>query len=58
MAVPARPRVSAAHHYIFTLHALGVPKLELPANATNAVVRFMIYQNTLATATLTGLYKR
>ena len=34
------------------------PKLALPANATNAVVRFFIYQNTLATATLTGLYKR
>ncbi len=47
-----------AHRYVFTVHALGVPKLGLPANPTNAVVRFFIHQNTLATATLTGLYKR
>ena len=55
---PCPPKGSAAHHYIFTLHALGVPRLELPANAPNAVARFLIYRNTLATATLTGLYRR
>jgi Raf kinase inhibitor-like YbhB/YbcL family protein len=55
---PCPPKGMPVHHYIFTVHALGVPKLGLPANATNAVVRFFIYQNTLATATLTGLYKR
>ena len=60
---PFPPKGLPAHRYIFTLHALGVPKLglpqlALPANATNAVVRFMLYQNTLATATLTGLYQR
>ncbi|MGN5479232.1 YbhB/YbcL family Raf kinase inhibitor-like protein [Cupriavidus basilensis] len=36
----------------------GRAELELPANPTNAVVHFVINQNTLATATLTGLYKR
>ena len=55
---PCPPKGLPAHRYIFTVHALGVPKLGVPANATNAVVRFFIYQNTLATATLTGLYKR
>jgi len=55
---PCPPKGLPAHRYIFTVHALGVPKLGLPANATNAVVRFFIYQNTLATATLTGLYQR
>lgn len=55
---PWPPTGLPAHRYIFTVHALGVPKLELPPNPTNAVVRFVINQNTLATATLTGLYKR
>ncbi|WP_095053421.1 YbhB/YbcL family Raf kinase inhibitor-like protein [Pseudomonas sp. Irchel s3b2] len=55
---PCPPAGLPAHRYIFTVHALGVPKLELPANPTNAVARFLIHQNTLATATLTGLYKR
>ncbi|MBC8751153.1 Raf kinase inhibitor-like YbhB/YbcL family protein [Paraburkholderia sp. WC7.3g] len=55
---PCPPKGLPTHRYVFTVHAMGVPKLELPANAPNAVVRFMIYQNTLATATLTGLYNR
>jgi Raf kinase inhibitor-like YbhB/YbcL family protein len=55
---PCPPKGLPVHRYIFTVYALGMPKLGLPANATNAVVRFFIYQNTLATATLTGLYKR
>jgi Raf kinase inhibitor-like YbhB/YbcL family protein len=55
---PCPPKGLPAHRYIFTVHALGVPKLEMPANPTNAVVRFFICQNTLATSTLTGLYKR
>ena len=55
---PCPPMGFPAHRYIFTVHALSVRKLELPANPTNAVVRFVINQNTLAAATLTGLYKR
>jgi Raf kinase inhibitor-like YbhB/YbcL family protein len=55
---PCPPHGLPPHRYIFTVHALGVPKLGLPPNPTNAVVRFFIYQNTLATATLTGLYNR
>ncbi|MBA2674416.1 YbhB/YbcL family Raf kinase inhibitor-like protein [Ramlibacter sp.] len=55
---PCPPKGSPAHRYIFTVHALGVPKLGLPAGTTNAVVRFMIHQNSLASASLTALYKR
>ncbi|MCW5231580.1 YbhB/YbcL family Raf kinase inhibitor-like protein [Verminephrobacter eiseniae] len=56
---PCPPKGSAAHRYIFTVHALHVASLGLPASGvTNAVVRFMIHQNTLATATLIGLYQR
>lgn len=55
---PCPPKGSPAHRYIFTVHALGISKLELPPNPTNAVVRFVMYRSTLATATLTGLYKR
>ena len=55
---PCPPKGLPAHRYIFTVHALRVPKLELPANVPNAVVRFLIHQNTLAMATLTGLYNR
>ena len=55
---PCPPKGLPAHRYIFTVHALGVAKLELPANTPNAVARFLIYQNTLATAALTGLYNR
>jgi Raf kinase inhibitor-like YbhB/YbcL family protein len=55
---PCPPKGLPPHRYIFTVHALGVPKLELPAKVPNAVVRFIIHQNTLGTATLTGLYGR
>ncbi|MES2937156.1 MAG: YbhB/YbcL family Raf kinase inhibitor-like protein [Pseudomonadota bacterium] len=55
---PCPPKGDPAHRYIFTVHALGVPKLGLPAGATNAVARFMIHQNSLASASLSGLYQR
>lgn len=55
---PCPPKGSPAHRYIFTVHALKVPQLGLPAGTTNAVVRFMIHMNSLASASITGLYKR
>ena len=52
------PEASAApRRYIFQLHALKVEQLPVPAEATNAVGRFMIHLNQLATATYTGLYE-
>ncbi|WP_338803360.1 YbhB/YbcL family Raf kinase inhibitor-like protein [Xenorhabdus griffiniae] len=48
-----------AHRYIFTVHALAVEKLPgVDAETTNAVARFMIQANTLATASITGYYQR
>ncbi|WP_340617140.1 YbhB/YbcL family Raf kinase inhibitor-like protein [Xenorhabdus entomophaga] len=47
-----------AHRYIFTVHALSVEKLGIDSDVTNAIARFMIQANTLASATITGYYQR
>ena len=46
------------HHYIFTLTALKVEKLDVPANATAAYVGFATHANELASATLKATYGR
>lgn len=46
------------HRYVFTVHALSVPKLEIPDDATAALAGFMINANALATASFTSLYGR
>lgn len=46
------------HHYRFTVHALSVEKLELPEDASGALVGYMINSNTLASSTIESLYKR
>jgi Raf kinase inhibitor-like YbhB/YbcL family protein len=55
---PCPPQGDTPHHYIFTLHALSVDKLELPADATAALVGFAINGNRIAATTLTALYGR
>lgn len=55
---PCPPAGSGNHHYAFTLFALKVEKLELPANATAAFVGFNVMANSLGKAKLTGLYGR
>jgi Raf kinase inhibitor-like YbhB/YbcL family protein len=55
---PCPPPGSKPHRYQFRLHALKVPKLDLPANATAAFVGFNVNANTLAVAELTALYSR
>jgi Raf kinase inhibitor-like YbhB/YbcL family protein len=52
----APPKGDKAHRYIFEIHALSVPTLGIPAEATNAIARFMIHLNRIASATLTGYY--
>ena len=52
------PPGDGAHRYQFTLHALGVEKIDVPANASSALVGFMINANSLGSATLESLYKR
>jgi len=46
------------HRYVFTVHALKTAKLDVPVDATSAMIGFMLKANTLATATLTAIYGR
>jgi Raf kinase inhibitor-like YbhB/YbcL family protein len=55
---PCPPAGDKPHHYIFTLYALKVAKLDVPAGASAAYVGFNLHANTLATATFTSLYGR
>ena len=48
---PCPPAGDKPHRYVFTLYALGVDKLELPANASQAVVGFNINGNAVGNAT-------
>ena len=52
----AAPPPGAPHHYILTVHALKVDKLELDPLASGAMVGFMIYMHSLGKATLTVTY--
>jgi Raf kinase inhibitor-like YbhB/YbcL family protein len=55
---PCPPPGSPKHHYNFTLYALKVEKLDLPANATAAYVGFNANMNAIGKAKLTGVYTR
>ena len=52
----AAPPPGSTHHYILTIHALSVEKLELDPLASGAMVGFMIYMHSLGKATLTVTY--
>jgi Raf kinase inhibitor-like YbhB/YbcL family protein len=52
------PPPGKPHHYHFRIFALKVPKLDLPADATAALVGFNVNANKLAEADLVGLYGR
>jgi Raf kinase inhibitor-like YbhB/YbcL family protein len=52
------PPPGKPHHYHFRLFALKVPKLDVPADATGAVIGFNVNANKLAEADLVGLYGR
>jgi Raf kinase inhibitor-like YbhB/YbcL family protein len=52
----AAPPAGPAHHYIFTVFALKVEKLELDPQSSAALVGFMTNFNSLGKATLTALY--
>jgi Raf kinase inhibitor-like YbhB/YbcL family protein len=46
------------HHYIFTVHALKVEKLDVPEDASPALIGFMLNSNRLGLAKLTTTYSR
>jgi Raf kinase inhibitor-like YbhB/YbcL family protein len=52
------PQGDKPHRYIFTVHALKVDKLDLPADATAALAGFMINANSLGKASFTARYER
>jgi len=55
---PCPPQGDKPHHYVFTIHALDVPDLGLPADASPAKAGFMIRQHTVGTAQVTLRYGR
>ena len=55
---PCPPAGDKPHRYIFSIYALKTAKLELPANASAAMVGFNVHGNQLAKATLTAKWGR
>lgn len=52
------PPPGETHRYVFTVYALKTAKIEVPANATAAMVGFNLHGAVLAKATLTAKYHR
>jgi Raf kinase inhibitor-like YbhB/YbcL family protein len=55
---PCPPEGDHPHRYLFTIHAVSMPALPVTADTSPAVVGFYLNFNTLAKASLMGLYKR
>jgi Raf kinase inhibitor-like YbhB/YbcL family protein len=55
---PCPPVGDPPHRYNFTVYALKVAKLDLPANATASAAGFLINANALAKASFMGTYQR
>lgn len=55
---PCPPVGDKPHRYRFTVHALGVERLPLDANASGAMVGFYLTRNSIGTAVLEGVYSR
>ncbi|PJJ72537.1 hypothetical protein CLV46_2109 [Diaminobutyricimonas aerilata] len=51
----APPAGHGEHRYVFTVSALDVPHLDVPADATPAVLGFLMREHVLARAQLTGV---
>jgi Raf kinase inhibitor-like YbhB/YbcL family protein len=52
------PPPGKPHRYVFTLYALKVDRLDVPTDASPALVGFMTRSNALASAALTARYGR
>ncbi|HET8706332.1 MAG TPA: YbhB/YbcL family Raf kinase inhibitor-like protein [Pseudomonadales bacterium] len=55
---PCPPQGDKPHHYNFTLYALKVEKLDVPADAKMALAGFMVNANAIGKATLVGRFGR
>jgi Raf kinase inhibitor-like YbhB/YbcL family protein len=51
---PTPPAGTGVHRYFFVVHAVDVPKLDLPDDATPANLGFQLHFHTLARAVLVG----
>lgn len=52
------PKGDKPHRYIFTVHALKTEKIDAPAEASAALIGFMIHSNSLGKAIFTAKYSR
>jgi Raf kinase inhibitor-like YbhB/YbcL family protein len=52
------PPAGENHRYMFTVYALDVPQLQVPPNATGAMLRFAVRGHTLALGRATATYRR
>ena len=52
------PAGDKPHHYIFTVYALKVDKLEVPDDASSALIGFSLHANSLGEAQITATYSR
>jgi Raf kinase inhibitor-like YbhB/YbcL family protein len=55
---PCPPEGDHPHRYLFTVFAVGLDALQADENTSPAVIGFQLHFNTLAKATLMGLFKR
>ncbi len=55
---PCPPAGHGKHHYILTVYALSVKKLDLPKNASAALIGYNINANIVEKASITSLYQR
>jgi Raf kinase inhibitor-like YbhB/YbcL family protein len=55
---PCPPEGDHPHRYLFTVHAVSLDKLPVTSDTSAAVVGFYLNFNTLAKASLMGLFKR
>lgn len=46
------------HRYIVAVHAVGVERLDIPADATPAFLGFNLFGNAIARALLHGTYQQ
>jgi len=55
---PCPPPGRRAHRYLFSVHALKIEKLDLPVDASAAMIGFMINSNSIASARLVATFER
>jgi Raf kinase inhibitor-like YbhB/YbcL family protein len=54
---PCPPQGDHPHRYLFTIYAVSAEQLQVTADTSAAVVGFQLHFNTLAQASLMGLFK-